>query len=327
MSYSIDSDKTNDVSAASINILYPSGYTSGSHILRVKGFAGTKYCETDIPISITGGIAASSGASLYTSSLSQYPYSGIESFPDYTGTYSPCPANSPGPGNDGANESPYIGLWQTQPDCQTPGTKTNVSTAFPVSTPVHGLNSSSRQFTFGYGPQNASGVRWFNALPDNHSSGSPDAATHFLYDIYVYFASGSNVSAIELDINHASPANNLYLLGVQCYLGDGHWQVTVNNVWVDTDNLCISGSVPTGSWHHFQVLTSHDASPGQNISYEQVAMDGAVQSLTCKAKACESVAQSVPWAQSVGPNFQLDGDASAGGSVVAYVSNFNIWYW
>ncbi|HEY6926852.1 MAG TPA: hypothetical protein VI653_25425 [Steroidobacteraceae bacterium] len=185
------------------------------------------------------------------------------------------------------------------------------------------MNYSSRLFAFDCRNQGAAGVRWFNQLPDDHSHQLPDSATHFLYDVYIYFAPGSNVSAIELDINHTSPANNLYLIGVQCFLGNGRWHVTVNDRWVDTDNRCISGSVPTGSWHHFQVKTSHDASPGANISYEQVA----VESLTCSGKPCESVAQSAGWAQSVGPNFQLDGDASSGGNITAYVSNLDIWYW
>jgi hypothetical protein len=37
--------------------------------------------------------------------------------------------------------------------------------------------------------------------------------------------------------------------------------------------------------------------------------------------------EGVPWAESVGPNFQLDGGGAGGSSITAYVSNFNIWYW
>lgn len=322
MGYGVDSGSVTTVSATSINTLVESGDTSGSHILRVKGFAGSLYCETDIPFSITGGIAAASGASLYTSSSSSYPYAGIESAANYTGTYSAC---SSGSGNAGANQSPYIGLWQTQPDCGTPGTKSSVSTTFPVTTPFYGLNSSSRKFAFTYASQYG-GVRWFNQLADNSSANS---ATNFLYDLYLYIAPGSNVGAVELDLNHASPANNLYLIGVQCYAAGGKWQVTVKGSgWVNTDIPCTSSEVSTGGWHHLQVLTSHDASPGTNISYKEVAIDGKVTLLTCNSGgACESTEQSTSWAESVGPNFQLDGGTSGGGSVTAYVSNFNIWYW
>lgn len=322
MSYGVDSQSTTNADATTLNTLVDSEESSGSHILRVKAFAGSMYCETDIPFTVTGGIAAASGASLYTGTSTTDPYSGIESLSNYTGTYGACGSDPTGSGVGGANETPDIGLWQTQPDCGTVGTKSNVSTTFPSTSVVRGFNSASRQVAFTYG-STGGGVRWFNALPDNTDA---NVATNFLYDVYLYIAPGSDVGQIEMDINHASPANELYLIGVQCNLVNGTWDVTVNpKGWVHTSTACTN--VATGAWHHLQVLTNHDTYPGTAIFYDQISLDGVVQTLSCDGSPCESTMEGVPWAESVGPNFQLDGGGAGGSSITAYVSNFNIWYW
>jgi hypothetical protein len=322
MSYGVDSQSTTSSDATTLSTLVDSNESSGSHILRVKAFAGSMYCETDIPFTVTGGIAAASGANLYTGTSTSYPYGGIESLSNYTGTYAACPSGSVGSGLAGATESPTAGLWQTQPDCGTVGTKSDVSTTFPSTTEVHGLNSASRQLSFSYGSKGG-GVRWFNALPDNANA---NAATHFLYDVYLYIAAGSDVGQIEMDINHASPANNLYLIGVQCNLVNGTWDVTeYPNGWKHTSTSCTN--VATGAWHHLQILTNHAANPGTAIDYDQISVDGVVQTLSCGDSACASTMESASWTESVGPNFQLDGGGAGGSSITAYVSNFNIWYW
>jgi hypothetical protein len=324
MSYGVDSQSTTSADAITLNTLVDSNESSGSHILRVKAFAGSMYCETDIPFTVTGGIAAGSGANLYTGTPTSYPYSGIESLSSYTGTYAACPSGSVGPGLGGANETPDIGLWQTQPDCGTVGTKSNVSTTYPTTTEVHGFNSASRQVSFTYG-STGGGVRLFNGLPDNTNA---NAATHFLYDVYLYIAPGSDVGQIEMDINHASPANDLYLIGVQCNLVNGTWDVTeYPNGWKHTSTSCTNLKVTTGAWHHLQVLTNHAANPGTAIDYDQISVDGVVETLSCDGSACASTMESKPWAESVGPNFQLDGGGAGGSRITAYVSNFNIWYW
>ncbi|HEX4067489.1 MAG TPA: hypothetical protein VHZ09_15835 [Acidobacteriaceae bacterium] len=323
MGYSVDSGSVTTGNVTSFNTLVASGLSSGAHILRVKAFSGSLYCETDIPFSVVGGIAAASGANLYTSDISQYPYNGIEAENNYIGAYAACPQGSKGAGNDGATQA-HGDMWQTQPDCGTVGSKSNVNTIFPVTSEVHGQNADSREFTFTYG-STGGGVRWFNSLPDNSNT---NAANHFLYDAYLYIAPGSNVGEIEMDVNHASPANNLYLIGVQCDLASGTWDITeYGHGWIHTANGCTN--VSTGVWHHLQVLSHHDANPGTTIYYDQVALDGAVQTLSCPSlpDGCESTMESLSWGEGVGPNFQLDGGGSGGSSITAYVDNFNLWYW
>lgn len=326
MDYNVDSQSgPSAFDSTSLNMLVDSEVTSGAHILRVKAWGGGSiYCETDIPFSVTGGIAAASGANLYTGTSSSYPYSGLESLPRYVGNYGACPPGSAGTGSTGATQTPYVGYWQTQPDCGTVGNKTNVTTTYPSTAELNGWNADSWALGFTYS-ETGGGVRWFNQLPDNSNA---DAATHFLYDAYVYIAPGSNVGQIEMDINHASPENDLYLMAMQCNIVNGTWDVTVyGQNWVHTSNPC--RNVTTGAWHHLQVLYHHDANPGTTIYYDEASLDGNVQTLSCPtlSDGCESTMQTTSWARSVGPNFQLDGGGSNGSSITAYVDNLTVWYW
>lgn len=322
MDYNVDSQtEGSPISTTSLNTLVDSNDSSGAHILRVKAWAGSNYCETDIPFTVTGGIAAPANVHLYTEGSASYIYSGIESLNNFTGSYNDtCPPNSPGTGNQGAvNPSQATNEWQTEPDCGTVGNKTNVSTTYPSTGALYGVNPDSRQYAFTYS-ETGGGVRWFSALTDNSNA---NAATHFIYDVYVYIPSGSNVGQIELDINHASPANDYYLMAVQCNLKEGRWDITLNGGWVETGTAC---SVGTGGWHHLQVESHHDAYPGTGIYYDQVSVDGNVQTLSCSG-GCTNVEKSKSWSESVGPNFQLDGGGSNGSSLTAYTSNLVIWYW
>lgn len=324
MDYNVDSQTGGSpIDTTALNTLVDSNVTSGAHVLRVKAWAGSIYCETDIPFSVIGGIAAPAGAYLYTGSTtgSTYPYSGIESLLTFTGQYNnTCPPNSPGTGNEGAeNPTQAVGEWQMQPDCGTDGSKTNYSTTYPSTTEVYGQNAASRQFAFTYS-NTGGGVRWFNQLVDNDNANS---ATYYLYDLYVYIASGSNVGQIELDINQASPANSYYLAAVQCNISSGVWDVTntaENPEWVATDSGCVN--VTPGVWHHLQVQ-SHRS--GSTVYYDQASLDGDVVSLSCSE--CTNSEKSTGWAESIGPNFQLDGGGSDGSSLTAYASNMVIWYW
>lgn len=328
MGYNVDSQTEGPpFDTTSFNTLVDSNVTSGSHILRVKAWAGSTYCETDIPFSVVGGIAAPAGANLYTEGNSSYIYSGMESLSPFTGQYNDtCPPNSPGTGNQGAeNASLAIGEWQTEPDCGTNGNKTGVSFTYPSTAELYGQNPASAQYKFTYS-ETGGGVRWFSQQKESDAG---DAATYFLYDVYVYIAPGSDVGEIELDINHASPENDYYLMAVQCNLATGVWDITLNGAWKPTTNACTTDQVTTGSWHHLQVQSHHDAYPGTTIYYDQISLDGDVQTLNCPSltNGCENTEESKSWSAGIGPNFQLDGGGSDNSSVTAYASNLVIWYW
>jgi hypothetical protein len=316
MGYSIDGGQVTTASVTSYNTLVDSQLSSGSHILRVKAFAGSNTCETDIPFSIVGGTAAPANS---------YYYPNIETYGTYSNAnsaYYSCPPNSVGSGRGGAN-TPAVGLWQTQPDCGTVGTKSNYSTTYPVTNEIYGFNSASRQFVMTNGSAGG-GVRWFNELPvtSTNTASSISNATHFIYDVYYYIAAGSPVGELELDLNHAPTANNLFLLGVQCVNG-GQWQITEyvsgSSHWENTGTACPSNAFASGVWHHVQVLTQHSSS---TITYDTAWIDGVSYNLS----GLTSMPESTGWAQSIGPNFQLDGSAN-NGTITTYASNFFVWYW
>lgn len=318
MTYSLDNvSGPPPVSGTSLNTTVSASL--GSHILRGKAWGSSgEYCETDIRLNVSNsppGIQPPSNATVCAH---------LEN--DNNG--------SPGGSCKGAN--PNANVWQTQPDSGTGGTKSG-STSL-VSSPVYGGQSDSRQFsmTFTNGGKTTTrpGVRWFDkAIADTPS------ARHFIYDAYVYIAPGSNLDDIELDINHAiGSSGQVYILGAQCDLVSGNWQVSIETQvpkWVNTNASCSASQVTAGVWHHFQIQTSHDAEPGQNIYYEAVALDGNVTPITtCKNQttgatvACQSTSTNLGWAGLIGPNFQLDGNGElSSGAATAYVDNFTIYYW
>lgn len=285
---------------------------TGSYILRVKarGESGA-YCETDIRLNVdsSAGLVPPAGASSYVH---------MENDGTYTGSYANCG------GANGAN----INLWQSQPDCATVGVKTG-STSI-VSTPTYGGQPDSREFTMTY-DTSGGGVRWFDkAIPGQFS------ATHFQYDAYVNIVDNSKVGELELDINHAivSPVHALYILGAQCNLTKGLWQVSIKGTgWVNTNASCTRAQVASGVWHHFQVQTHHDPDGGTNLYYDAVAIDGNVTPITSctnpstgASVTCVSTSRNPGWGGLIGPNFQIDG-TGPGGAATAYVEDFTVFYW
>jgi hypothetical protein len=285
-------------------------WTGPQQILRVKawGDAGA-YCETDVNVSVadSSGLIPPSGVAAYQH---------LELDNNYTGTYAQC----------GGAIGPSTSLWQTQPDCGTPGT--NAGSTGIVPTPTYGKDMSSRAYTMSY-TASGGGVRWFDAKP------ADDSATHFQYDLNVYLPSVSSVMNIEMDTNHSITTLGkwVYIMATQCDLSLAVWQVTVNRAWVNTNVPCTANQVTPGIWHHLQIQTHHDANGGPGIYYDAIAVDGNVTPITTCTNpstgaviSCVSTAENLGWGGVIGPNFQLDGQGS-GGSAAAYVDDFTIYYW
>lgn len=318
MKYSTDSNADSGTfNGGSINTsVSTSGLATGWHILRVKAWGSSgSYCETDLQFNVppSSGIIPATTAS---------EFSQIEINPNYTGTYNSCP-------NDGAT-NPIPFQWQTQPDCNTNGGASNrgsTSIGYGPAFPTYKGNASpaemgSREFVL-TPAASGGGVRWFDPL------GSSDSATHFVYDLWIYFPSTtdlSNLQELELDVNHAttSPAKLLYVLAVQCSFGN-KWQISPNgSTWQSTDQNCNSFSA--GVWHHVQIESQHGSGGNTSIQYDSIAIDGTVTPLTCSHTTCTGTAQTSTWSSVIGPNFQMDGTTN-GGVVHAYVDAFNIFYW
>ncbi len=332
MGYSVDSGSDNVVHGSKSLDLTDTA-SAGSHILRVKAW-GTSgaYCETDVSLTVssTGGLVPGAGAN--------HAYN-LENYTTYTGAYTdPAGNGTTCPDNGAASSDTY--LWLTESDCGTGGTKSG-STTNQITTPTYGGESNSREFTMTYSQPGLSyraGVRWSNKAITNDSS-----SMHFQYDTYVYFPTATdvgNLGNLELDINHVVNSK-LYILGVQCNLTEGLWQVTVEGApgtWVDTNAACTNTPttaipyplVTPGVWHHFQIQTHQNAG---TIYYDAVAIDGNVTPITSCTNAstrasivCQSTPSNPGWGSLIGPNFQIDG-SGAGGSATAYVDDFTVYYW
>lgn len=324
MTYSLDSGQDNTFDGTSLNTTVST--STGQHILRAKTWGSSgAYCETDVQLNVatTAGLAPGSGAT-------QYP--NMQNDGNYIGTYANC---------GGAN-GPHDNLWQTQPDCDTPGNKTGSTTT--VSTPIYGADSTSREFTMTTGPSGGSsggGVRWFDQAITPANYPTEPSATHFQYDAYVYLVDNTQVMNIEMDINHSINATDvLYIMGVQCNLQRGVWQVTASR-WVDTPVPCTRSQVTSGVWHHFQIQSHHDPNSGAEVYYDAVAIDGNPVDITkCQQPSGSVYSSSEPtvsclsevrhpspaWSDFIGPNFQLD-EMNASGTATAYVDTFSVFYW
>jgi hypothetical protein len=324
---------------------------TGSHVLRVKAWnTSGALCETDVNITVD----ASTGGGL-TPGSTQNAFVGIEQDGDNPGPYDNC----------GGSQTPQNRSWQTQPDCGTPplGTmsgKSGTTQKMAPPTPPPSNDSTTRQYQMTY-TQSGGGVRWFDPLTNdsvNTSGPANDTFTQFQYDAWIYFPNDSNnvsysrsVMNIEMDLNQVvtetlsdgTVRHNLYIFATQCNLERGKWQVTRRaNGWVDTDQPCTrsqwepaAGAQPI--WHHVQIQFYRGPNPTDSITYYGISMDGGAAQLfqNCAQEngtpvpACDSTPSlGTDWTPgTLGPNFQLDGESTSGGSVTAYVDKFIIYRW
>jgi hypothetical protein len=324
MAYSTDNNgDSSPFNGGSINTAAStSGLATGWHTLRVKAWgSGGNYCETDVQFNVppSNGITPPSTAV----DLPQ-----LEQNPPYTGNYSNC----------GGATDPIYNEWQTQPDCNTPGQLNNVGTTtigYAPAVPTYAGNFSPAEWEsreFSLTPAAAGGgVRWVDP------AGKDDSATHFIYDIWVYFPTQTdldNLQELEMDVNHIVnvPSNLFYELSVQCSTSAGFWQysnyVNGQDKWENTDQPCTINSLLTpGEWYHIQIESEHGTNGATNMQYDYVAVNGNVIPLTCGGNAYTGTAQPVSnWESTIGPNFQMDG-VSDGGVVNVYTDAFNIFYW
>jgi len=68
------------------------------------------------------------------------------------------------------------------------------------------------------------------------SYGADEAATHLVYDTYIYITDPASVQNVELDNNQVwDSSNDVLIYGFQC-ANDGYWQYTTNDSGKDTWN-------------------------------------------------------------------------------------------
>ena len=155
------------------------------------------------------------------------------------------------------------------------------------------------------------------------------AATHFMFDGWVYVASGGTaINALELDMNQVIPDGDTVIYGIQCDGGTGKWDYTENtgtpsayvDVWTASTVSCNPAAWTTNTWHHVQFTYSRDASG--NVTYQTISFDGALSTLNVTVNSAFTLGWS---AGALVANFQMDGLGS--GSNVLYLDSLSISRW
>lgn len=198
-----------------------------------------------------------------------------------------------------------------------PGTKGGSSgTSDLTSTPS--LSGNTRQFSVNFSD---SGGEIFHA-----SFGKDTAATHFIYDAYLWLSDASSLANIEMDMNQVISNGDTIIYGFQCNGYAGTWDYALNpspshGRWHHSNVACPDPKTWTpNTWHHVQISYSRD---GEIVTYETVSLDGQQSDLV---GATGNSASPLGWGETLLTNFQLDGRGSDG-SITAYLDNLTISRW
>jgi len=198
-----------------------------------------------------------------------------------------------------------------------PGTNGNSSgTSDLISTPS--LSGNARQFSVDF---SNSGGEIFHA-----SFGKDPAATHFIYDAYLWLSDASSLANIEMDMNQVIANGDTVIYGFQCNGYAGTWDYALNpgqpaGRWHHSNVACPDPKTwAPNTWHHVQISYSRD---GDIVTYETVALDGQQSDLV---GATGNSGSPLGWGQTLLTNFQLDGHGSDG-SIGAYLDKLTISRW
>jgi hypothetical protein len=198
-----------------------------------------------------------------------------------------------------------------------PGTNGDSSgTSDLISSPS--LSGNTRQFSVNFSD---SGGEIFHS-----SFGKDTAATHFIYDAYLWLSDASSLANIEMDMNQVIANGDTVIYGFQCNGYAGTWDYALNpgqpaGRWHHSNVACPDPKTwAPNTWHHVQISYSR---VGGIVTYETVALDGQQSDLV---GATGNSASPLGWGQTLLTNFQLDGHGSDG-SITAYVDNLTISRW
>jgi hypothetical protein len=195
--------------------------------------------------------------------------------------------------------------------------------------------SSSGGMAITSSPSRSGAARKFSTTYANYggerytvSFGDDATAQNFFYDAWIYIAQGSSVANIEMDMNQVMPNGQTVIYGFQCDGWSKTWDYTMNkgtptapvDTWVHSGKYCNPAAWGTNAWHHVQISYSRDAYG--KVCYKSVWLDGAETDFYNIVPS----AFALGWAQTMLTNFQIDGAAKNGGSVV-YLDNFIIYRW
>jgi hypothetical protein len=291
MGYSWDSSSTTTTSSGNSIGKTISAPSTGTHTVHVKawGLSGAA-CVADVTVSVNGPVVTASTSGALSAPSNAIKVSALQT----------------------------LGNWKHEHDAGTPGSSSGVMSM----TGAPSKSGNARKFLTSF--KNYGGERYKASIADDV------AAKNFLYDGWIRLenAAGS-VANIEMDLNQVMSNGLTVIFGFQCDKWSGTWDYTANkgtasspvDTWVHSAAKCNPANWAQNAWHHVQIKYSRDGSG--YVTYQSVALDGAVQSINAKVFS----AFKLGWAPTILTNFQIDGALSGSGSSTVYVDNLAIYRW
>jgi hypothetical protein len=203
-----------------------------------------------------------------------------------------------------------LDTWHFNHDAGTPGAA--VGDTSLVSAPS--LSGDARRFDSTF--TGAGGEIFSVSYADDATS------MNFVYDGWVWIATGSSIANLEMDSNQVTANGQTVIYAFQC---DGYshvWDYSgADGHWVKSIQPCTVANWSTDAWHHVQISYSRDDSG--NVTYNSVWLDGTEQVINATVPSSFALGWQVGVVQT---QFQLDG-LGASGSSTAYLDNLTIYRW
>lgn len=266
---------------------------AGTHTIHFKSWTSNGVCPVASTTFTVGGTTSSTPSNSTPSNTT------VSSIPSYATASAIL---------DGKN-------WTGEHDAGTPGSSRG-STVYPATTPSY---DNARKFYMTYSSHG--GERWHLTFAKSA------AATHFVYDTYIYIVDPAQVANIELDMNQVMSNGKTVIFGTQCSSYANRWQFTVesngSSHWKSSNVYCNPKTWAAKTWHHIQIA-SHRNSSG-DVTYDWVNVDGRHSAFS---GAYGYSAKALGWVPGdLLINFQLDGAYSGSGSITAYIHRLIVFHW
>ncbi len=299
--YSIDNSSTYNAGVTPFDIdVTRQNIAAGLHTVHFKSWTSNGACPVVTTTFKVAGTSASGSASAPMPEATPEATTAITSIP-YSAKYT--------------SDLERAGNWYGTHDGGTGGSSRG-SSVYPASTPLY---DDAREFYMTYA--NHGGEIYHLTFGRNA------AATHFVYDTYVYLADPTQVQNLEMDMNQVMPDGKTVILGTQCSSISRTWEYTTTSGrsahWHSSNLGCNPLTWKAKTWHHVQIA-SHRSSTGV-ATYDWVTLDGVKGYFR---NATGPAALSLGWgAGDLLLNFQIDGASKGSGSITAYIHKMTIAYW
>lgn len=205
--------------------------------------------------------------------------------------------------------------WKAEKDAGTPGT------VLPADTFNKYIDANNgRQF---YAKQTGkAGMRWSTSFVKGQQ-----AATNFVYDLYVKIVDPTQLGQLELDMNQMMSDGRNCFLCIQANFIAGVWDYTTtpNNSchWTHSNIKINKADWLPNTWKHIRLKTSRD--DAGVVTYEGVELDGVYTLFDPTCKGVSAFKQN--WTPGVLINNYQTNGANASGILDTCAKQIQVFYW